>query len=128
MFRTFAVPLQNRARQRRDYLSLSYAWHERAVTVEQVFQYQTFRTIAPALHAARLDCLLQAALAAFDLALISPAEEQEAWWWIHSVSAARSDLQLQETWRSEWAKSWSSVGAGMLSVGSLFNPEAEISY
>ena len=117
MYRTFTTPIQNRARQYREYLSLSFAWHERAAMAERFLQPSNFQLVAQALHATRLNCLLEAALAAFDLELISPAEEVEAWWWIGVVTTARLDLRLPTTWRVKWAQGWSAIAAGMQLVG-----------
>ena len=83
---------------------------------EHLSVYSDFSTVALALHAARLDCLLEAALSGFTLDLITPSEEREAWWWIYSITKARSDLALRRTWQAEWARSWSFIALGMKSV------------
>ncbi len=117
MSRTLSTPLHNRARQYREYLSLSFAWLERAAMAERFSRYSSsFPTVALALHAMRLDCLLEAALAAFDLDLINIAEERQAWWWIYSIATARIGLPLGRTWRGEWTRSWYLIAAGMQSV------------
>lgn len=117
MLKSLATPLQNRARQYRDYLSLSFAWYERAATAEYLSDDPRFSVVAKAFHAARLDCLLEAALGAFDLELVIPAEEIQAWWWIGVVTDARSKLMLEVTWLSSWAHAWSVIAAGKISVG-----------
>lgn len=117
MYKTLVTPLRNRARQRRDYLSLSFAWHERAVMAERFSGHPGFPVVALALHAARLDCLLEAALAAFDLDLIGPAEERETWWWIYSITTRRIQLPLRDTWTAKWAESWSFLAGAMQYVG-----------
>lgn len=76
-----------------------------------------FPVVALALHAARLDCLLEAALAAFDLDLIGPAEERETWWWIYSITTRRIQLPLRDTWTAKWAESWSFLAGAMQYVG-----------
>lgn len=98
-------------------MSLSYAWYERATFAERhASDHPAFDTIATCLHAARLDCLLEAALAGFTLDLISRREERLAWWWIHQVTTARLELQLQESWESTWVRAWHKISAGMQAV------------
>ena len=69
--------------------------------------------VSSSLHAFRLDCLLEAGLAAWDLDLITAAEEREAWWYIGSVASARVALPLRDSWQVEWARAWSATATGM---------------
>ncbi|KAI9638952.1 Mak10 subunit, NatC N-terminal acetyltransferase-domain-containing protein [Dioszegia hungarica] len=78
---TLRVPLQNRARQRRLYLSVAHSWHERATSAFSARDLEGFRWT----HALRLDCLLEASLAAYDLNLCPPAEYAQSLWWIQQV-------------------------------------------
>jgi hypothetical protein len=111
------VPLQNRPRQRRSYLSLSAAWYERAILAEHFASLDpAFASLASCLHAARLDCLLEAAIASWDLDVVSPGEERLLWWWIEQISCARSSLSLPETWESTWAGAWGCLSQGMQAV------------
>lgn len=72
--------------------------------------------ISEVIHAIRLDCLLEAALAAFDTDLISTYEEQQAWWWIELVARTRVELGLKSTWQSLWAEMWAKIARGMFLV------------
>lgn len=111
------MPLQNRPRQRRTYLSLSFAWYERAILAEEFSQYHpSFASIATCLFAARLDCLLEASLAACDLDLIGADEERLAWWWIYQITSSRVQMALAESWESTWARAWLNIAAGMIAV------------
>ena len=126
-FKTLATLLQNQVRQRRDYHVLSFGWYERAAMAERFSGHPAFSTVALALHAARLDCLLEAALSGFTLELITPMEEREAWWWVYSITKARSDLALCITWQAEWARSWSLIASGMQFVNwNLVNTSADV--
>lgn len=69
--------------------------------------------IARVIHAIRLDCLLEGALAAFDTDLISAYEEAQAWWWIERVARERVSLGLKQTWQSLWAEMWLHIAEGM---------------
>lgn len=67
------------------------------------------------MHAIRLDCLLEGALAALDTDLIIPTEEVEAWQWVEEVSIARCSLCFSD-WQNIWAKMWISVARLVISV------------
>jgi predicted cobalt transporter CbtA len=67
------------------------------------------------LHAIRLDCLLEGALAAFDCDLIANYEERQAWWWISKVAKSRVELGMVD-WGHTWAKLWSAVADMMFIV------------
>jgi len=110
---TLSTPTLNRARQRRSYQSLSFAWRERAAMAEKLCHYEFFSQIASAMHASRLDCLLESALAAWDIELITPFEEQEAWWWVQAVGDERLRLGLRLSWEALWAELWAAVAAAM---------------
>jgi len=71
--------------------------------------------VVNALHAIRLDCLLEGALAAFDSDLIAPYEERQAWWWISKVASCRAGLGMVD-WGSTWALMWSHIGEMMFTV------------
>ncbi|CAD6567041.1 MAG: hypothetical protein TREMPRED_003283 [Tremellales sp. Tagirdzhanova-0007] len=86
-FKTLATLLQNQVRQRRDYHVLSFGWYERAAMAERFSGHPAFSTVALALHAARLDCLLEAALSGFTLELITPMEEREAWCLVYHLAS-----------------------------------------
>lgn len=75
--------------------------------------------ISIVMHAIRLDCLLEGALAAFDAELISTYEEKQAWWWISRIATARSELGLKRTWQSVWAEMWADIAQAMFLVGFL---------
>lgn len=68
-----------------------------------------------ALHAIRLDCLLEGALAAFDCDLIATYEERQAWWWISAVAKSRVELGMFD-WGHAWSKMWSSIAEMMFTV------------
>ena len=84
-----------------------------------------FAAIAACLHAARLDCLLEAAIAGWDLDLVSPGEESLMWWWIERICRARSQLVLAESWESIWAEAWGDVAQAMRNVSVSFAALAE---
>ncbi|RSH93283.1 hypothetical protein EHS25_007637 [Saitozyma podzolica] len=105
---TFTTPLMNRSRQRRSYLSLAHSWNERATLAEQ-FDV----SVAASLHVLRLDCLLEAAIAAEALNLISSDEESAAWWWIERITFTRRSLAPSATWRNLWSESWRSIATAM---------------
>lgn len=96
---------------------MSFAWYERAIFAEEFSQYHpSFASIATCLFAARLDCLLEAALAAWDLGIIGVDEERLAWWWIYQVTSCRVQMALAESWESAWARAWLNIAAGMILV------------
>jgi hypothetical protein len=69
------------------------------------------------LHAIRLDCLLEGALAAFDNDLLASYEERQAWWWIQRVAQSRVDLQMVD-WGHTWSEMWSQIAKMMFTVRS----------
>jgi hypothetical protein len=71
--------------------------------------------VSPALHAIRLDCLLEGALAAFDNDLIATYEERQAWWWISKVAQDRVELKMVD-WGHSWAEMWSAIATMMFTV------------
>jgi hypothetical protein len=109
---TASASLLNRSRQRRALLSASFAWLERAAAAE-MFQQPEFRLVVAAMQSKRLDCLLEAALAGFDLDLVTASEERMSWWWIHEICLYRQSLRLETTALSSWADLWLSVSAAM---------------
>ncbi|KAK4688287.1 hypothetical protein P7C73_g1823, partial [Tremellales sp. Uapishka_1] len=101
---------------RRSYLSRAEEWAERAAVALRISDSTYFSTVAMALQAKRLDCLLEASLSAWDLELIPPNEEQESWWWIKQITEARLDLPLETSWEMSWAGIWASIAGAMLLV------------
>lgn len=101
---TLSTPCLNRARQRRSYQSLSFSWRERSA----IAYWLGFHDIHAAMYAIRLDCLLEGALAAFDLDLIARHEERQAWWWIWQVAYSRAEIGLED-WGHTWAEMWSAI-------------------
>lgn len=97
--------MQNRARQRRLYLSVAHSWHERATSAFSARDLEGFRWT----HALRLDCLLEASLAAYDLNLCPPAEYAQSLWWIQRMSAVR--CKLEHNW---WSEVWMHIASGLL--------------
>lgn len=75
--------------------------------------------ISLVMHIIRLDCLLEAALAAFDADLISIYEQKQAWWWVSRVASARGGLGMKQTWQSVWAEMWAEIAKGMFLVSFL---------
>ena len=71
--------------------------------------------VSPALHAIRLDCLLEGALAAFDNDLIATYEERQAWWWIGRIAQNRVELGMVD-WGHTWAEMWSAIAKMMFLV------------
>ena len=71
------------------------------------------------MHAIRLDCLLEGALAAFDADLISMYEEQQAWWWIGCVARSRLELGLKRSRQTVWAEMWAQIARTMVMVRPL---------
>jgi hypothetical protein len=71
--------------------------------------------VVNALHAIRLDCLLEGALAAFDCDLIASYEERQAWWWISAVARHRVELEMID-WGHTWCKMWSAIAEMMFTV------------
>lgn len=72
--------------------------------------------ISEVMHAIRLDCLLEGALAAFDTDLISGYEEQQAWWWIGCVTRGRVEMGLKKSWQTVWAEMWAQIARAMFMV------------
>jgi hypothetical protein len=71
--------------------------------------------VVNALHAIRLDCLLEGALAAFDNDLIAAYEERQAWWWIWKVARHRVELRMID-WSHTWCIMWSAIAEMMFTV------------
>nr|XP_031857702.1 uncharacterized protein CI109_006862 [Kwoniella shandongensis]KAA5524774.1 hypothetical protein CI109_006862 [Kwoniella shandongensis] len=106
----------NRPRQRRVLLSLSSTWRERAALGEYFSSQSKQLELQPycrVLHAFRYDCLLEAALAAYDTGLVIPLDERESWWWIALVASARLAACPSQTWHARWAKVWTCIGTAM---------------
>ncbi|RXK35454.1 hypothetical protein M231_07309 [Tremella mesenterica] len=112
-FSTQMVPIMNPCRQRRSHSSLSFSWYQRAAFAEMFPLDPTFRKLSQFLHCMRLDCLLNVALAAWDLDLITPREERCAWWWVEQVTRERCALSLRPTWKSVWAQVWLNISRAM---------------
>jgi hypothetical protein len=74
--------------------------------------------VGNALHAIRLDCLLEGALAAFDCDLIASYEERQAWWWISAVARHRVELGMVD-WGHTWCRMWSAIAEMMFTVSLL---------
>ncbi|KAK8849672.1 hypothetical protein IAR55_005007 [Kwoniella newhampshirensis] len=110
---TVTASILNRPRQRRALLSMSATWRERAAMGQYFSTHTDLQPICQVLHALRFDCLLESALAAFDMGLVIPGDERESWWWIASVASNRVATCPSKTWRTFWAKTWASIGAAM---------------
>ncbi|WVF68293.1 hypothetical protein IAT40_003058 [Kwoniella sp. CBS 6097] len=114
LFSTTTTPLLNRSRQRRAYSTLSTSWRERAIMAEQLSKFVDLSGVTRTLEAVRLDCLLEASLAALDLELITRYDEAESWWWVYQVASARVRSSQSDSWRSSWAQCWARIGYAML--------------
>ncbi|WVQ95834.1 hypothetical protein IAU59_002933 [Kwoniella sp. CBS 9459] len=121
LFSTTTTSLLNRSRQRRAYSTLSTSWRERAIMSEQLTRFIDLSSITKVLEAVRLDCLLEAALAAQDLELITKYDESESWWWMYQVASARVNTCRSDSWRCLWAQSWACISRAMLMLLSI-NP------
>ena len=110
------MSILNRSRQRRDHSALSFTWYERAAFAETLGTDPRFTVLAKFCHAQRLDCLLDAALAAWDAELVIAGEEPQAWWWVEQVTSARLALGMHNTWRTAWIRVWHSVAVAMQAV------------
>jgi len=75
--------------------------------------------VVNALHAIRLDCLLEGALAAFDCDLTASYEERQAWRWIGAVARHRVELGMVD-WGHTWCRMWSAIAKMMFTVSLSF--------
>jgi hypothetical protein len=76
--------------------------------------------VVNALHAIRLDCLLEGALASFDCDLIASYEERQSWWWIGAVARHRVELGMID-WGHTWCRMWCSIAEMMVTVSLSLN-------
>ena len=119
MVTAIGTPILNMSRRHRSFLTLAYEWHQRAAWAESMAtRNAAFTPIAAILHAARLDCLLEAALCTLQLDLVQPSERGMTWWWISRVATCRLELCPSESFEATWATVWLSTAQGVLIVGS----------
>jgi hypothetical protein len=78
------------------------------------FEHPDFRRVVIALQGKRLECMLEAALSAFDLDLIDSGEEQEHWWWVQRVCSARLALGVRSSITAHWVRIWEVTSQGMV--------------
>lgn len=105
------IPLQNRPRQRRSYLTMAHSWHERATAAYALNDMDC----SAACHALRLDCLLQATIIAYDLDMYHPSEYAQTMWWIYRLTSARRCIG----WNIS-SEIWRHLAAGVLKVSRVF--------
>jgi hypothetical protein len=96
----------NRSRQRRAYQVLSNQWNGVVLRARQL-PHELSQRMEYALGIQHYDCLIEAALAAWDLDLVAQWEEREAWWWLEYLCEARGKLAfLGGSGVASWEDSW----------------------
>nr|XP_018260302.1 uncharacterized protein I303_07220 [Kwoniella dejecticola CBS 10117]OBR82460.1 hypothetical protein I303_07220 [Kwoniella dejecticola CBS 10117] len=120
---TTSAFLSNRSRQRRTFTILGSKWLERAAMGEYLSQYTNLSASAKVLHSIRLDCLLEAELAALDLDLVTPGDEPELWWWIQQVTRSRNHYCRGSTSKASiWANVWQEISSALILLHELVSP------